>query len=231
MVSVSTVDGWRDILPWQETHPTAASVEPHPKQLPKARRIRSEFCDRCFNCLSFSHRVATCQLPRHCLRCRGFRHLAKNYRRPRPASTSAAKDANLPWYSARDNPPASQHAPHGDAEGAAQGAVGGASRGRRRQCRRRTKPKKNIDKGAPADHADNIATAATLRFPKPDALALARPPAWVISVHPMREELVASLVMSRPAREPASECQPTLEAASLGIEESLMDTRTRLSRW
>jgi len=43
MVSVSTVDGWRDILPWQETHPTAASVEPHPKQLPKARRIRAEF--------------------------------------------------------------------------------------------------------------------------------------------------------------------------------------------
>ena len=124
MVPASTIDGWRDILPRQETHPMAASVEPHPKQLPKARRIRSEFCDRCFNCLSFSHRVATCQLPRHCLRCRGFRHLAKNYRRPRPASTSAAKDANLPWHSARDNPPASQHAPHGDAEGAAQGAVG-----------------------------------------------------------------------------------------------------------
>ena len=121
------LDGWRDILPRQETHPTAASVEPHPKQLPKAQRIHVEFCDRCFNCLSYSHRVATCQLPRHCQRCGGFRHLAKDCRQPRTASTSAVKGANLPRQFTRDDPPASQHAPHGGAEGATQGAVGGGT--------------------------------------------------------------------------------------------------------
>ena len=35
------------------------------------------------NCLSFNHRVATCRLPRRCLRCHGFRHLARDCRRPR----------------------------------------------------------------------------------------------------------------------------------------------------
>ena len=171
MVSASIVDGWRDILPLQETRPMAASVEPHPKQLLKARRIRVEFCDRCFNCLSYSHRVATCQLPRHC---RGFRHLARDRRRPRPASTSAMKGANLPRHSGRDNPPASHHAAHGGAEGAAPGDMGGAGGRRRRRRRRRKTKSKDIGMGAPTDQADNTATSTTaLCLPELDPLALA----------------------------------------------------------
>ena len=80
--------------------------------------------------------------------------------------------------------------------------------------------------GAPIDHADNAATSTTaLCFLEPDPLVLALcasagPPAWVISFDPMLEDLAASLVMSRPASEPVPGCQPTLEAASLRIEES-----------
>ncbi|CAN6221799.1 unnamed protein product [Urochloa humidicola] len=51
---------------------------------PSSRRILPELRDRCLNCLSYSHRVATCRLPQRCLRCHKFRHLAKDCRRPRP---------------------------------------------------------------------------------------------------------------------------------------------------
>ncbi|CAL5067956.1 unnamed protein product [Urochloa decumbens] len=50
---------------------------------PERRRIPSELVDRCFKCLSFTHRVATCRLPRRCLRCHGFRHIARDCTRPR----------------------------------------------------------------------------------------------------------------------------------------------------
>ncbi|RLN07983.1 hypothetical protein C2845_PM11G04000 [Panicum miliaceum] len=53
------------------------SVEHRQTQLPQARRIIAKLRDRCFNCLSYSHHVATCRLPRRCLRCHGFRHLAR----------------------------------------------------------------------------------------------------------------------------------------------------------
>jgi hypothetical protein len=81
--------------------------------------------------------------------------------------------------------------------------------------------------GAPADHADKEPTSTTaLCFPKPDPLALALvlcmsagPPALVVSFYLMLEELAASLVVNRPTSEPVPGCQPTLEVASLGIEE------------
>ncbi|CAN6194783.1 unnamed protein product [Urochloa humidicola] len=45
------------------------------------RRIPPEMADRCLNCLSYTHRIATCRLPRRCRRCLGFRHIAKDCRR------------------------------------------------------------------------------------------------------------------------------------------------------
>ena len=226
-VSAPNNDGWREILPGQVTgSAAAASMEPRPSQgqLSQVKKTPADLHGRCFNCLSYSHRVATCRLPRRCLRCRGFGHLVKDCRR-RNASTSAAVGADLPRFSAHVGPASSQHAPRGGAKGAAPRVVGGAGRGRRQHRRRKTKPKV-IGTGAPADHADKAPTStAALCFPEPDPLALALcvsagPPALVVSFDPMLEELAASLVVS---------C--TLEAASLGIEESLMDTRTRLSRW
>ena len=95
------------VLNRQETQPATASVEHRQKQLPQARRIPAELRDRCFNCLSYSHRGATCRLPRCCLRCHGYRHLAKDHRRPRSAK-SVTKSDNLPRHSACGDPPASQ---------------------------------------------------------------------------------------------------------------------------
>ncbi|XP_066318321.1 uncharacterized protein [Miscanthus floridulus] len=175
-VSAPNNDGWREILPRQVSGSAAAtSAGPRPSQgqLSRVKKIPAELHDRCFNCLSYSHRVATCWLPRRCLRCRGFGHLVKDYRR-RAASTSVAVGADLPRYSARVDPTSSQHAPHGGARGTASEAVGGAGGRRRRQHRRRKTKPKAIGTGAPADHADRAPTStAALSFPEPDPVALA----------------------------------------------------------
>jgi hypothetical protein len=147
-VSTANADGWREILPRQETRPAVAPVEPHPIQLPQARRIHAELRDRCFNCLSYSHRVASCRLPRRCLYYHNFRYLARDCKRS-STTTSVAKGGNLPRHSAYDNSSASQHAPHGgppSSDGAAQGAMAGTgSTCRRRRHRRcRNKPARDI---------------------------------------------------------------------------------------
>jgi hypothetical protein len=122
-------DGWREILPRQEPRPVVASTEPRrgPMQLSHIRKIPTELHDRCFNCLSYSHRVATCRLPRRCLRCHDFSHLARDYKRPRRSARSMAKGGDLPRHSARGN--TTSASPCGDpscSDGAAQGAAGGA---------------------------------------------------------------------------------------------------------
>jgi hypothetical protein len=79
----------------------------------KARRIPSKLHGRCVNCLSYSHRVSTCQLPQRCLHCHDFRHLARDCKW-RSAATMVEMGADLPRHSACGNkPPASQHVPHG----------------------------------------------------------------------------------------------------------------------
>ncbi|CAO2166971.1 unnamed protein product [Urochloa humidicola] len=54
------------------------------------RRIPPEMRDRCLNCLSYSHRVATCNLPPRCRRCHRFRHLAWQCRARSPPALDAA---------------------------------------------------------------------------------------------------------------------------------------------
>jgi hypothetical protein len=84
--------------------------------------------------------------------------------------------------------------------------------------------------GTPANYADNAATSAiTLNFPELDPLVSAMcastgPPAWVISVDPMLEELAASLIMSWPARTPTLGCLPTQAVASQEVEAPLVNT-------
>lgn len=66
--------------------------------------------------------------------------------------------------------------------------------------------------------ADNISTSATtLCFLELDLLALVLcasvgPLAWVVLVDPMLEELIVSLVLSRPAGDPTPRCLPTAVA-------------------
>lgn len=54
-------------------------------QRQQSRKIPAELFGRCFNYLSSTHQVATCRLPRRCLRWRGLHHIARDCRRPRHA--------------------------------------------------------------------------------------------------------------------------------------------------
>ncbi|CAL4938094.1 unnamed protein product [Urochloa decumbens] len=45
--------------------------------------------DRCLNCLSYGHRIATCRLPVRCRRCHGTYHIAKDCRRSRSPTDGA----------------------------------------------------------------------------------------------------------------------------------------------
>jgi hypothetical protein len=73
----TSTDGVR-FYPQEDGGPTSASVESrHGSGLrAQVQKIPAQFHGRCFNCLSLSHHVATCRLPRRCLRCRGLGHLA-----------------------------------------------------------------------------------------------------------------------------------------------------------
>ncbi|CAL5045620.1 unnamed protein product [Urochloa decumbens] len=57
------------------------------------RRFPPALDGRCFNCLSYSHRVATCKLSRRCLRCHGLHHIAKDCPRPRGYDRRAGQAA------------------------------------------------------------------------------------------------------------------------------------------
>ncbi|CAO1948902.1 unnamed protein product [Urochloa humidicola] len=52
--------------------------------------------DCCWNCLSLSHRVATCRLPYRCWLCHGFRHIAKDCPRRRSPSPNQRPTRRTP---------------------------------------------------------------------------------------------------------------------------------------
>jgi hypothetical protein len=51
-------------------------------------RYPADLHGKCFNCLSTAHRVATCKLPPHCFRCKGFQHLAQDCKERRKVPPS-----------------------------------------------------------------------------------------------------------------------------------------------
>jgi hypothetical protein len=77
-VSAPNIDRWHEILPRLEEGPVSASVGARHSPSPHAQRFPAQLSGKCFNCLSLSHWVATCRLPRRCLRCCGFSHLARD---------------------------------------------------------------------------------------------------------------------------------------------------------
>jgi len=92
-VSALDADGWRCTLPRSPILPVAnqrlrrgggeARLQLGVPPGVRPRIFPVDFRGRCFNCLSRTHRVATCRLPRHCLRCHGFGHIARDCKRPR----------------------------------------------------------------------------------------------------------------------------------------------------
>ena len=78
-------DGWQLVLHRDEARPPPRKRK---ERTPPPRGIPPEYDGRCLNCLSFNHKIATCNRPRLCARCRSPRHLAKDCRRP-PVSTAA----------------------------------------------------------------------------------------------------------------------------------------------
>jgi hypothetical protein len=181
-----------------------------------------ELHGRCFKCLSYSHQVATCQLPRRCLRRHGFGHLAKDCKRPRHAMTSAAKGGNRSRHPARGgNSQASQHAPHGGSIGAVQGGAEGAcGTWRRRRWRRQSEPVRDVSLGTPADSNNNaaiVAAAAARCFPDPLAVELCVCPDLPAWVDPMLEEL-AAYVANPPVGAPAPGCSTALVSTSLDVD-------------
>jgi hypothetical protein len=80
------------------------------------------------NCLSSAHWVVSCRLPQRYLRCRGFRHIARDCKRPRHIG---------PWSSG-----VARASDHSDGATASAGTTATASGGRRRRRRRRSPRKR-----------------------------------------------------------------------------------------
>jgi hypothetical protein len=200
-VSAPNSDGWLEILQRPVTQLVAVSSM---AQRPQARRIPAELVGRCFNCLSYSHRVATCTLPQRCLRCRGFHHIARDCRRPRrPAAASAVVGAN------------SLSPVHAPVDGAAQEAMGGIN-GIWRRWRRRRQGRLPTEITVIAAANYIIAATATIARCSTESDPLdgvscevVRPTNWI---DPMLDELATSLVG---CRSPCVGCPSTPTAASV----------------
>lgn len=90
-ISPPDAQGWWEILPREPTD--AQRLKAHAPRPPRKRRIPDAMRDRCLNCLSYSHKIATCRLPLRCLRCHEFRHFARDCKRSRMPE-NARRDAD-----------------------------------------------------------------------------------------------------------------------------------------
>ncbi|KAG2550489.1 hypothetical protein PVAP13_9KG339200 [Panicum virgatum] len=179
------------------------------------------FVTDAFNCLSYSHRVATCRLPWRCLRCRGFGHLAKKCKRLRSGRREAICHVAL-FASSTLRPPNTRPEPIrwsrvGPCGVPRRELVFGDDAGDAGVCR------VDVSMGAPAGFFDNTTTAylSPCLIHWSWSCAGEGPPAWV---DPMLEELVASLALTVGA--PAVECSPPPPVASHGVDASLGDTHS-----
>ena len=86
----------------------------------------------------------------------------------------------------------------------------------------------DIRMGAPVDTNDASPSTATRRFLELDPLAKTLcvgvgPPTLLVSVDPILDELAASLVVSRPAVTPATECLHAAASVPQEVQASLVD--------
>jgi hypothetical protein len=91
-ISAPYAGGWREVLSQVLSCGTSGARPAHTASSVNWRSPTRYLADlrwKCFNCPSSMHRVATCKLPTRCLRCKGFRHLAQDYKRRRTITPSS----------------------------------------------------------------------------------------------------------------------------------------------
>lgn len=88
-ISPPDSEGWREMLPQQADTPVTAHVTK--SRRPRQHSILEPLRGWCLNCLSFTHRIATCHLLRRCFHCRGFGHLARDCKCSRSLADSAQR--------------------------------------------------------------------------------------------------------------------------------------------
>lgn len=74
-------DGWHEVLNRQGSEETSRGRPAAPPR--RQRRIPNARRDKCLNCLSTTHRIASCRRALRCLNCHGSNHMAGDCKRPR----------------------------------------------------------------------------------------------------------------------------------------------------
>jgi hypothetical protein len=115
------------------------------------------------NCLSSAHWVVSCRLPQRYLRCRGFRHIAHDCKRPRHIG---------PWSSG-----VARASDHSDGATASAGTTATASGGRRRRRRRPRKRPRRRERSAGSATAPASTSVASDALP---AVAAHAPPSATV---------------------------------------------------
>lgn len=83
------------------------------------RKIPDEMRDKCLNCLSPNHRITTCGRPLRCLRYNGYRHFARECKRPRSPTNSGIRSAVPDRFVRARRDPDSVDTPEGSRAGGA----------------------------------------------------------------------------------------------------------------
>jgi hypothetical protein len=189
--------------------------------------------EKCFKCLSSSHKVATCRMSPCCLRCKGFGHLARECKRWWRVPPSSGAPGGQPWRLAQVHPPAHIGT-------AISGGATPAGRGRRRRCQRRrhqswlrvnttySSDHAAANRGEPANSTDSSCDAAADRGELAngtcllglDPLMLTMGPHDLLSSHDamdnsMLEKFVASLTANRIAMCPTLDRLASTSMATL----------------
>jgi hypothetical protein len=101
-ISSPDMDGWQEVLPHSTNKSDGATSmarsAPPPRPLHCLQRIPDEMRDNCLNCLSPNHRIATYHRPLQCLHCHGYRHFARDCKRPRSPANGGSRNAAPDWF-------------------------------------------------------------------------------------------------------------------------------------
>lgn len=96
-ISPPDAEGWREVLSQstpENSGPTPSTGNATSRR--RTRKIPEEMRDKCLNCLSRTHRIATCRHLLRCLRCYSYRYFARDCKRPRTPLNGDGGNATAP---------------------------------------------------------------------------------------------------------------------------------------